>query len=62
LPNTGGGGVPLIAAAAAITGGMAIRAAHRRAQLASGDGIDDPVNVMLGLVDVPSPAPDETAT
>ena len=59
LAKTGGAGVPVIAAAAALTGGMAIRAAHRRAQLATGDGFDDRVNVMLGLVDEPIATTDE---
>jgi phospholipase C len=59
LAKTGGAGVPLVAAAAALTGGMAIRAAHRRAQLAAGDGLDDPVNVLLGLVDDPCATADE---
>jgi phospholipase C len=52
LPRTGGNQPLVIAAAAAITGGMAVRAANRRAQLGTPDGDNDPINALL-VVDDP---------
>jgi len=57
LPATGGN-ENLLLPAAVITGGMALRAAHRRATLATADASDDPVNVLLGLAPEPV-APDD---
>jgi phospholipase C len=59
LPATGGS-EPLLGVAAALTGGMAILAAQRRAMLAEPAGQADPVNVALGLVD-PPPAGEDLA-